>query len=1598
MSASFRSHFRSKPSRRGEAATEPSRKGSTRLPTIPTPATDTHVKSKAVQHVSQLAKRSSRSITPADRLGGGTRSAPVRVASPDAGAQHDVHAARKTSVVPLSEDGLSGAYTASALRHKLSPPPISGSSASTFESPRSNMLRKKSSSVDKYAAQSKPNAELIMAQPTTHNRNGEREATIGGSVLGISLPPTSAHGKLELGSSHAWHVTRNVTPPVASAYASSSTPSTRYSDSPFSHVLTPSSASSYSPATFATSGSTARTTPQSPDRSRSSTSGRMSAKPESSRLGLSSVRESSTSSSNATITPAVASKFPARKEVPRKTPSAPPMTNAATVTRTLSSTKAPVSSVTSKRAVTPVLIPPELAHLNVDPPSLASSLQKPLPPIRPSRDGILNIAEMHQQSRVIQSDLPRLYTTYHKRTPSQETPVSATSPGFRQRFGLSSKSSSRQPSPRVDSAISPPPSARSFSRGPTPELAQPDSRKLQRTDSPAVGPAPSPSKSPRFGIFSRKPKVDSDKSTEKPKREPRKGPAAGTGHEGYGRFGFRGRSGSTTSNTDFRSPSADSNASSVAQTAASRKGSFGSSKDDSDFEDFIKERQRPVILRGSGSASSNAASTPEQQSISVFESSNSSSIDSLPKPHLLPSAMRSNRDSSPAKRPGYGKRLPYDSSGDEIRSTQPTLATRRSLTKLSQAGGKSIVRVPVPISTNIPPKQRSVDSYGSDNSAWPDTESTTMVTDNPVSTKENTSLRPQHIADAKPSRKWNFFQRAQASPRPKGKQRATEDPAVVSRRQGPTHGVAHYAVLDEVEPVHLYEVEQILQDNEPSSEGSIIEHHHAPKIVPYERRHSGLLPSPPKASFATRNAPFIAKPTVPMVRQDSLESPELLRAQTTVPHPMPQMVNIVASSEISTNLGYGAGLQPRTPLMDQLASTPELPHAKSGTPSKSNDNSPRQPRLSPIGRIPRVVSRRDRDRKLPDNSFSRPFARAQPHPSVKPPGALYHEIRELASPVDSGSQPVSSTSAKSEGLLDELKSSVNTQPPSVSTNRTSFETHSNNDFITFTPRKGSEVSYSSSSGNGSWIAAMTAPILQLDDPWHEYNDLLDDMLPQKTPISAGSSLGAPFQYASVLYGPSTQSVPTPLYYSQPPSVGLPQPPRAQTVPPSVLSVPQQIARFLQPSMSPLATPHTLSELYDDYGNRSSTPKALNVSQAARNSAVQPTRTSLTNARASMASSRGSRISMHSRSASLPETNARHSQSSLTPSARLIRDTQLLDIAEDASDDQAADANLRFGALMTSKWLSCGRVLFSPAHHEMRLANEPKVLVLDGLGSDFSYWVALTYPAANVYRLGPAVSDISTAWPGINQKPPSNHRHYALASIASAFPFPKGFFTAVLFRFPVATTDEAYQACIYECKRVLRPGGHLEVAVLDLDLNNMGSRARSLVRGLKTRIHQRDPEVSLRCLSDSLVGMIGRRGFEEVQRCVVGVPAAGRIPRSRDGSSPPSDDSGSRHSSLEKRGNSPGKEYNFADLLEKAPGTRAGDQGTESSDEGITKMVAKVGRWWYSSCYERPLLAHNKSIWSDQALLRECEKQGTSFRLLICYAQKPMQTRRRTVSV
>ncbi|KAF2160506.1 hypothetical protein M409DRAFT_59980 [Zasmidium cellare ATCC 36951] len=1587
--SSLRAHFRNHAQQQDDPTTSQPPKPTSRIPTKSV-APDGGKQKKPVQHVSKLAKRSSRSIkSPEPSL----KSSTTRTATPvTAVAQTPVGSSRGISVPP------SGSTVPAAPPNMRTPSLVSGSSVSTFDSPRSALRRKPSGAIDKYAAQKRAESTgaIAMDRAAMHSRNDSSREEFDDTVLGISIPPTFPYDEQDQNAALDFYdqsITRDFTPPIYGAYAPSATPSTRYTDSPFSHVPTPSSASSYSPGLVVTTGNAPRPRqPSSPTHSRPPVSGRPPTKDEASRLGLPPVRESSTSSSNSTVRPEVKLAHARKEQARRAQNTLSPTTS--NDERTTSPNSRHRKDVSTSSARPSIQVPPELAHLNVEPPPRTSLPRSP-PPSRPSREGTANIADMNKPSPVVQSDLPRLYTTYHKRTPSQETPTSASSPSFKSRFGFSSRSSSRNES-RIDSAISPPPGARQFHRSATPEVQSKDGAKLQRKDSPAVS-APSTAKPPRFGFFSRKPKAESIKTTEKPKRQPSKGPAAGTGHEGYGRFGVRGRSGSMSSSAGFRSPSTDSGRSNAARPPppTARKSSIGS-KNGSELDDFLRERLTPVILRGSGSTFSNTASSSDLPGTSLHPaSSKSSSLDSLPAPQLLPSVMSESRDQSPMKRPPLARRMPSDSSEDDMSARYPSLATRRSLTRMSSADSRSPVRVPPPINTNLSHHNAPLDSYDAETSAWPQTDSSFPPTEDAFHGREGHWLAsPISDSPVTPSRKWNFFQRVTASPRSKGKERAVERPIEpeVAARQPPPRNVVHYGMLGPVEPIALDEVERIAQENETSADDSMSESNGPHKMVPYERRHTSLLPSPPRADYSSDSA-FRAKPLPPRItvdRQDSSESPELLRAQPAFAHQTANVVNISRSPQESFNPVFAA---PPTFVTDrsEIVSTPEAQQRPFGSPEPQN-GSPRQPRLSPVGRIPAVVSRRDRDRKLPDNSFSRPFARTQPRPSVKPPGSVYSQIREMASPIESNSQPVSSTSTRSDGNSLDPKSSTFTNPPSTSTNRTSMDIHAQSEFFTFPPRKNSEQSYSTSSGHPSWMTALYTQPPQQEDVWNEYNDFLDEVMPLKTPTT-GSSLGAPFQYSSMLFDAAS----TPTVVGVPPSSQLPPLPEPHANQ-AVLSVPQQISQFLQPSSSPM-TPDTIYGFIGGYGNRSTSTlysQGRNSIVDQRASTYQPARITPPGSRNSVASSVHSKGSRHSRAASLPQGHAPSSQSGLAATRRPVRDAQLVNIAEIPGHEQGASPSLRIGALMTSKWLSFGRVLFSPAHNETHLAHEPKVLVVDGLSSDWSYYVALSYPAAEVYNLTPSMpGSPSFSWPDSNEKPPRNHRQIPLVSISTPFPFPKGFFTSVVFRFPKATTEQNYAACISECKRVLRPGGYLEVAILDLDLMNMGTKARRAVRGLKTRMQQRDPEVCLRNLSDILVCQIGRRGFEAVQRCIVGVPAAGRIPRSQDISSVSSGSSGKPVWHREAR-SSKSQEFSLADLLEDSRNNQFGSG--KSNDETITKMVAKVGRWWYSTCYEKALLPTDQSIWADPTLLRECEKQGTSFRLLICHAQKPTQTRRRTVSV
>jgi hypothetical protein len=194
-------------------------------------------------------------------------------------------------------------------------------------------------------------------------------------------------------------------------------------------------------------------------------------------------------------------------------------------------------------------------------------------------------------------------------------------------------------------------------------------------------------------------------------------------------------------------------------------------------------------------------------------------------------------------------------------------------------------------------------------------------------------------------------------------------------------------------------------------------------------------------------------------------------------------------------------------------------------------------------------------------------------------------------------------------------------------------------------------------------------------------------------------------------------------------------------------------------------------------------------------------------------------------------------------------------------------------------------------------------------------------------------------------------------------------------------DAAYRNVISESKRVLKPSGYLEVAILDLDMMNMGNRTRRAVRGLKVQMQTADPDISLASASDTVLKLVGKRGFTDIKSCNVGVPVASAVPSSV-----------SSKLAAESKGATKQEEMSLADMMR---------EESQAADEGITKMVAKVGRWWYTRCYESIVLSNGDtsgSVFNDEVLLQECEKWNANFKLVVAYAQKPVQGRRRTASV
>lgn len=1499
---------------------------------------------------------------------------------------------------------------------------VSGSSASTVDSPRSNLLRRKQTSIG--AAGTREDSYMPRSSMSSQEKTiprgipGGYKDPFSETVLGISIPSTSAvlaHSVAEVEPQdhsqyeYALGPTEVLSPP-APHYTLSTTPSTRYSESPgpFSVSSTPTSMSSYSPGVVISTKTTMRTRQVSPlqgkppvvrYRTPEERALPLVPEPPSASIAASAVRinaERSNEGLQAEQRPTQPSD-PTTRTTHKRHPPSHRQTDAVNGD-TSSGLRRPSHTTEEKPQVQ---APPELAHL-ADQPSSTMALRRPS---RPSRDGTPEITGFRGPSPIIQSNM-NSFPFSHQRTTSTGSTASA-GMNSKSRFGIMSpKQSSRNPSPNPSLTSSFAPTSRLPTRGHTPDI-QLDKKRSSTlpTPTPTPVPAPSPSKTSRFGFFSRRAKMEATAPAVKSEKKlHRRGPAAGTGHEGYGRYAVGTRSGSAASGSSIgKSPSAATTSESLDKTPSTRKSSVTSTTS-TEMDDFFLERLNPVVIRGNGSnselttssdplqsTSSLNVSTPQLSQLNKKMAKGSTRIDSeIARPALLPSAMSDSvQGMSPVKRMPIGLRRPSESE-DEVKKKSfiPAITAKRAsrtsklvddATTAKQASSKA--------------RKGSVSGTNSDGkeSGW-------LKSSKREKTEQESS---------KPIRKWNFFQRAHGAPRvPTPAVEASTSPAA---RVPGSRSVAHYAIVDSPSGLNADDIEMIMQEADSAPEETKVpEQQGEPVVGNAQSKITERLPSmllPPKPILPDIfTAP--ARPASPKVFLRPLPDPQpkltLDTSVTEQAHRVPPSVgDLTPVTDLSATSSPVSPLSPLRPA-DLVVSPKTLPvpvylpspPATLSPPGPPPSNPPPKPsRLAQVGRIPQVVSTRQKAHRPHSRSFSRPFAISQPGPTASS-RTSFDSIGPMTTTAGPGEYyPIlHGLNALTHGTA------IATMSPSAE------ESTRQGEFFVFPPRKGSEVSYSSSSGTWSFPATAGTAIVpnrgapqSEDEVWNEYDDLIDEVL---SPMDLQNATGG----ESGQKRSSREPLPFDLKHSG-----------ASTTRVSNTSLHLRRSRLLAVlhSQSPTSS-ISLSEFLQEYGDsninvvdpisgRLSFPSTahMSIGSGARNR-VSSNRSSLP---ASMnLSSRQSRATLASKS-----DRDRNSASS-----NKYRDTRLMEMAETRADGLSAMANLRFGALMTSKWLSFGRVIFSPAHFELKDPEHDRILVIDGLGKDWSYYCALTYPEATVYNLGPGQPSTITT-PGSASEPwstLSNHRHFNQASLGDPLPFPKGFFACVVLRFPSAVPTSVHRSVVSECKRVLRPGGFLELSVLDLDLVNMGNRARRAVRGLKVKMQVADEDVSLRNISDEIMGLVGKKGFTECNRCFVGVPVTGTLPdpdqadlaasKKRKGSTASSINKSTR--SATRATKQPKPEVSFPDLLN----TRA---SSESTDNTITDMVARVGRWWYSRCYESLVLPEagepdaansgdllRSSIWRDESLINECEKRGTSFRLLIGYAQKPIVGVRRTVSV
>ena len=1253
-------------------------------------------------------------------------------------------------------------------------------------------------------------------------------------------------------------------------------PSTRFSESPgpgaYSRDTTPTSMSSQSPVFVAPSRANAPTRVRqiSPTSTRPPVTRRRAGSiPNASSAiigdpaGLAAVRESTTSSSSSSTIRdgeknAKRGKMPDRRLAPPP-PSPPPRKSSQKFHEKNSDEYTPSN-------MSPEAKKPSKAARSLPKPRVSSQPQSPSPlksepPSRPSRDGTPDLqSQLFDSIPIIKSNL--LSASRSPESRGGEPVATRSMPGSTASLLQTKKNASTPHLPVGPEMPSTTGATTNASKLGSPEMSQP-----QYKTSPKVG----STFNTRFPFFGRrKTPAESLKSekSEGNKKLVRKGPVAGTGHEGYGKVGaVRRRSGS---GSNF---------------GRSLSGPHSSQASLSSNDSFLADRVNPVIIAGGeivenrndgmelSVVDSNQSITYGRPSTESRASSKTSSRSRIaPRTTLWPSAL-------PPGLPGpHGSpksRRPSDSSETDPNPMESTLAFRRSIQRLRSLPDNPLM-LPQPIITHGPaPSSSPMTSF--DTSLLSDESHLELQQEISRGSTDPHPAPKKLQKRSRSPRKWNLFSRSQSRSNTREESETVQATVKIVDKKP----VAFYAMMDSAEQdgTERVDIQEVLRDANVYSTSPKL--HNTPKSSALQLR--------------------------------SLDKPQAVAIPKT--GPVELAVREVPRIPVQTAKGEASSSS------TQLTSLPQK-YLDSGISSRSD----RPSRLPQVGRIPQVAKHRYGNGS--PQSFSRPF-RASLHLSPKATDNVYDPDSIAKGPTPPRpSTPILDLTVEGGAPIDQ--NSIAKLSPEV--------TRGERDFLTFSPRKdsvGTIGTSSSSSGGFHAFAGATAVIPKAEDPpaedevWDEYNDLLGDDN-AKISRSARSSKGVPFHletYHMRLSKEKPIESPVIVADSRKTSTHSKAPTHSTS---HSADMTERIRTAFQPHSSP-STPCSLSDAVSSGGKRDD--------GADTESVYNP-------------------------------TTKRYSCSSCK--------TVFSDCSSVASSDDGsplAQVNLRVGSMTVSKWLTFGHVLFSDIRHELALVKSSlkrhSILVIDGLGNDdWSFYAAETYQAASFYNLSPRAplrTEAQTSPTGFPLSPPNHHQVQYLSHL-DKFPFAPQSFDCMVYRFPVAAPESHYRNIVSEARRVLRPGAYIELSILDVDLNNMGNCGRRTVRRLKEQINDKTADTCLASTADLIVRLLGKAGFLGIKAARVGVPVANPITRA------------DSHKAEHK--DAVGRKKDVSSLADMM------SDNSPMADESITKIVTRVGRWWYARCYESAAGATGKSVWADKSLVSECEGLGTSLKLMVCCARAP----------